>query len=147
MDLVGRKLPAHMGRMLRRFFHPVLEFIEAHQADEQMQEFVLPLHKAFGRLQKATGWIAQQGMADPEEAAAAATDYLRLFGLVAMGYMWARMAKISLTQEASEESEFYSAKVTTARFYMQKLLSQSSSLFANIMSGKQTLMELDAANF
>ena len=92
LDLVGRKLPAHMGRSLRRFFHPVLAFIERHQADPRMGELVLPLAKAVGRLQQATAWLAEQGLRDAEEAGAAASDYLRLFGLVALGYMWGRMA-------------------------------------------------------
>jgi butyryl-CoA dehydrogenase len=62
LDLVARKLPAHTGRYLRSFFHPVQEFIEAHEDEEAMKEFVLPLAKAFGRLQRATGWIAQRGV-------------------------------------------------------------------------------------
>ncbi len=28
LDLVGRKMPAHTGRYLRRFFHPVSEFLD-----------------------------------------------------------------------------------------------------------------------
>ncbi len=78
LDLVGRKMSQHMGRLLRRFFHPVLGFIEKHQASPKMAEFVLPLAKALARLQQVTGWLAEKGMRDPEEAGAAASDYLRL---------------------------------------------------------------------
>ena len=62
---------------------------------ETMQPFIGPLAKSLERLQRATGHIAQRGLNDPTEAAAAATDYLRLFGLTAMGYMWARTVKIA----------------------------------------------------
>ncbi|MFQ5935122.1 MAG: acyl-CoA dehydrogenase C-terminal domain-containing protein [Acidiferrobacterales bacterium] len=147
LDLVGRKLPAHMGRYLRRFFHPVSEFIEAHDGDSAMQEFVVPLAKAFGRLQRATGWIAQQGLRDPEEAGAAATDYLRLFGFVALAYVWARTAEIALEQRDGDNTGFYDAKLRTARFFMQKLLPQTSGLFAAIMAGACPVMEFDAAAF
>ena len=58
LDLVGRKLPSHFGRLLRRFFHPVMEFIEQHQTDKELAEFVLPLAKAFSRLQQVTLHIA-----------------------------------------------------------------------------------------
>ena len=116
LDLVGRKLGAHMGRMLRRFFHPLAEFLEANKSDEAMTEFVKPLAKAFGRLQEGTTWIAQNGMRDPDEAGAAAVDYLQLFALVAYGWMWARMAKVALAKQGGDEAEFYQAKLATGRF-------------------------------
>ena len=95
LDLVGRKLGQHTGRLLRRFFHPVAACLEEAAHDPGLADLALPLAKAFGRLQQATVLIARQGQADPEEAAAAATDYLQLFGYVALGYMWLRMAKLA----------------------------------------------------
>jgi alkylation response protein AidB-like acyl-CoA dehydrogenase len=74
LDLVGRKLPAHMGRYLRRFFHPVADYIEAHREDQALGEFIPPLAKAYGRLQRASAWIAQSGLRDADEAGAAASD-------------------------------------------------------------------------
>lgn len=149
LDLVGRKLPAHMGRSLRRFFHPVLAFIERRQTDTQLSEFVLPLAKAFGRLQQATAWLAEQGLRDPEEAGAAASDYLRLFGLVALGYMWARMAEVASGRlaQGGGEREFYASKLATARFFMARLMPQTGALFSSLMSGKKPLMELADAAF
>ena len=96
LDLVGRKLPAHTGRALRTFFHPVADFIAANKNDPALGKMVVALERAFGALQLATGIIAQKGLADAEEAGAAATDYLRLFGMVALGFMWARSAKVAL---------------------------------------------------
>jgi len=147
LDLVGRKMPQGMGRALRFFFHPVSEYIEEKSADPALMEFVMPLAKAFGRLQKATGHIAQAGLKDPEEAAAAASDYLRLFGLVGLAYVWTRMAEISMANLDGGEKEFYAAKISTARFYMKRLLPQTSALFATIMAGADSLMELDEAAF
>ena len=147
LDLVGRKLPQHMGRLLRRFFHPVAGFLEESQDDPRMVEFVMPLAKAFGRLQQATAWVAQQGLRDPEEAGAAASDYLRLFGLVALAYLWARMAKIALDHDEPGNGAFYRAKLSTARFYMTRLLPQTSSLFSAIMAGAGPVMELPEEAF
>ena len=73
LDLVGRNLLTHMGRYLRRFFHPVQAWIDNNTASPDMQPIVLPLAKAFGRLQLATGHVAQAGMKNPDEAGAAAT--------------------------------------------------------------------------
>ena len=143
LDLVGRKLPRHMGRFLRRFFHPVLAFIEDNQAEAEMAEFVLPLAKAFGRLQQATAWVAQQGLRDPEEAGAAATDYLRLFALTTLAYLWARSAKVVLDRPQDRREAFHQAKLATARFYMARVLPQTSSLFAAINAGAKPIMAVE----
>jgi alkylation response protein AidB-like acyl-CoA dehydrogenase len=150
LDLVGRKLGAHFGRHLRAFFHPVMAFIEQHQADPELAEFVLPLAKAYARLQQVTLHLAQQGLRDPNEAAAASYDYLRLFALVALAYLWARMvevAKAKLAAGADGDASFYEAKVRTARFFVTKMLPESGALFAQIMAGGAPLMEFDDAAF
>jgi butyryl-CoA dehydrogenase len=143
LDLVGRKLPRHMGRALRRFFHPVFAFIEDNQAEPELSEFVLPLAKAFGRLQQATAWVAQQGLRDPEEAGAAASDYLRLFALTALAYIWARTAKVVLDKPKGEREAFHQAKLATARFYMTRILPQTSGLFAAINAGAKPIMAVE----
>ncbi|MCJ8298675.1 MAG: acyl-CoA dehydrogenase C-terminal domain-containing protein, partial [Pseudomonadales bacterium] len=147
LDLIGRKLPYQAGRYLRRFFHPVQEYIEANIEDPEQAEFVQPLAKAFSRLQQATGKLAQVGLSDPEQAAAVASEYLRLFGLVALAFMWCRMTKIAVAKVNDDATGFYAAKLITGRFYMQKILPQSSALFASIMVGGEVLMALDEEQF
>lgn len=146
LDLIGRKMPQKAGRYLRHFFHPIQDYLENQQANTELSEFTGPLSKAFGRLQKASQQIALTGLKNPEAAAAVASDYLRLFGLVALGYMWCKMAEIALLQP-DEESGFYKGKLHTARFFMQKLLPQSSSLFASIMAGESSIMHLEESSF
>jgi butyryl-CoA dehydrogenase len=144
LDLVGRKLPAHMGRYLRRFFHPVRELLEAEAGNPELEEFVGPAAKAFDRLQRATAWLAQEGLKNPDQAGAAATDYLHLFGYTALGYLWARMAKVALAKGATatgEEAAFYRAKLATARFYVQRLLPRTGALFAGVLAGSAAVMD------
>ncbi len=147
LDLVGRKAPAHMGRYLRRFFHPVQQFLEQEAMVPEMEEFVAPVAKAFERLQRATGWLGQESLKNPDQAGAVATEYLHLFGYVAFGYLWARMAKVALAKRGGEESAFYEAKIATARFYMQRILPRTGGLFASIMAGSQAIMEFPDAAF
>ncbi len=97
LDLVGRKLPQDGGRLLTRFLDPVMDFIEANE-DEEMEPFIAPLRNALENLQVATGHIMETGMSNYDEIGAASADYLRLFGLTALGFMWARMAKLSLPE-------------------------------------------------
>ena len=149
LDLVGRKLGAHTGRYLRSFFHPVSEFIEAGAAGSAIPELVEGLQRAFGMLQLATGIVAQKGLKDPEEAAAAANDYLRLLGLVAMGYCFAKSADIAAArvEAGSDDAGFYTAKLATARFFFDRLLPQAAAAFFAIKSGKASTMALDEGLF
>jgi alkylation response protein AidB-like acyl-CoA dehydrogenase len=147
LDLVGRKLPMHTGRALRRFFHPVDAFLRERMGRPELQEFILPLAKAFGRLQQVTALLAQKGLADPEEGAAAASEYLRAFGLVALAYLWARAAEASLAKQDGTEAPFYRGKLATARFFMTRLLPETNALFAAIAAGARPMMELDADSF
>jgi hypothetical protein len=94
-------------------------------------------------LQKATGWIVANGSRDPDEAGAAASEYLRLFALVAMAYMWTRMAEIAIARGSDGNSDFYRAKLATARFYMQRVLPQTRSLFACIVAGGSSIAKFD----
>jgi len=149
LDLVGRKMGQGYGRLLRRFFHPLQKFIEENQADAKLQEFIFPLAKAFAKLQQATAHIAQKGLKDPNEAGAASTDYLRMFALVALGFMWVKMAKAALggLEKGQGNADFYDSKVKTARFFFARMLPETDARFKAVMAGAETLMELEAANF
>ena len=149
LDLVGRKLPANTGRNLRPFFHELSAYLESKQDDPrpEFQPFVTGLAKVFVRLQQVTGWIAEKGMKNPEESAGAATDYLRMLGLVSLAYLWARMADIALEQRQGDEALFYQAKLDTARFYFERLLPQTGALTSAIMSGCASMMNFNPEAF
>lgn len=151
LDLVGRKLPMNMGRLLRRFFHPVQDFIETHQNDPELAAYIFPFAKSFMKLQQATAWVAQQGLKDPNEAGAASTDYLRQFALVAMGYMWVKIviaAKAKLADGSGEQpKEFYESKLKTARFFFEKMLPESDARFKSMMAGAAPMMDIAVGEF
>jgi butyryl-CoA dehydrogenase len=143
LDLVGRKLPQHMGRLLRRFFHPVSEYLQAAMEKPELAEIAMPVFKIFSRLQQITALLAQKGMANPDEAGAAAYDYLRLFGYVTLGYLWTRMAEAALPKVNGDDGDFYKGKVAVARFYVQRVLPVASAHAQAIMAGADTLMALE----
>ena len=152
LDLVGRKLPANMGRNLRPFFHAVSNLLEemAGVEDKALKAYVGGMQQAFGALQLSTATIAQKGMKDPEEAGAAATDYLRLMGLVGIGYCFLKASKIAyakLAEGAGDDEGFYRAKIVTAGFFFDRILPQATAMFLAIKSGKRSLMALDEAAF
>lgn len=147
LDLVGRKMPMHMGRPLRYFFHPVRTFIDKHKDNAELAEFIGPLAKGFERLQKACLTTAGRAMVNPDEAGAAATDFLHLFAHVALAYLWTRAVLVSTEKLNGPEKSFYESKIKTARFYMQKLMPRTSGLYSNIMAGSSSLMNMEDREF
>jgi hypothetical protein len=145
LDLVGRKLPRDDGRAIKAFFAEVMGFAKEQGADEKMKPFIAPLSAALTDLQKATLWLAQNGVKSPDDAAAGSTDYLHLFGLVALGYMWARMARVALDKAA--DGDRFKHKLVTARFFMEKMLPETALRLQRIAAGGATVMELPAEAF
>src|SRR5260370_1216021 len=94
-DLGGRKLPQDGGRALQAFFAEVTAYAKERGADTAMTPYVKPLSQSLGDLQQATMWFLQNALGNPDNAGAGATDYMHLFGLVALGYMWCLIAEAS----------------------------------------------------
>ncbi|MDP4021209.1 acyl-CoA dehydrogenase C-terminal domain-containing protein [Methylobacterium sp. NEAU 140] len=148
MDLVGRKLPKDGGRAMMAFLGEVQTFLKDHGEDADMAAFVKPLGAAVNDLQGATMWFMQNAMAKPDNAGAGATDYMHLLGLVALGYMWARIAKAALARKAAgEEPARWDAKLVTGRFFMDRSLPETGLRLARIKAGADTTMALAAEAF
>jgi acyl-CoA dehydrogenase len=145
MDLVGRKLPKDMGRAVTAFFGEVAGFVKEHQADEGLKGVIGPLAASLGHLQQGTMWFMQNAMAKPDNAGAGATDYMHMFGLVAMGYMWALQVKAAqekLKGGANGATDRMNGKLMTANFFAQKLLPETATRLARISSGADAVMAL-----
>jgi alkylation response protein AidB-like acyl-CoA dehydrogenase len=144
LDLVGRKMAHGYGRVMRRFFHPAQEFIDAHQNDAGLGEMLFPWIKAFGKLQQATVLIAQSSLKDKNEAGAASSDYLRMFGLVVLGWYWLRMAKAAQEKLSSDPAnkDFYQMKIKAANYFIQRVLPEYESRFRMIASGAKNVMDI-----
>ena len=146
LDLVGRKLPKDGGRAMQAFFGEAQGYIKAH-GDDAMKPFVGPLAAALGHLQQATMWLMQNAMAKPDNAGAGAADYLGLFGLCALGYMWCRMAEAAHAKLAAGADERMKAKLVTGRFFMERMLPETATHLARIQAGAASTMELPAEAF
>lgn len=149
MDLVGRKLGKDGGRAVMAFFSEVGGFCQENSADEGMKPYVAPLSQALGHLQQTTMWFMQNAMAKPDNAGAGAYDYMHLFGLVALGYMWARIAKAAQAKKAEGNgvAQRMEAKLVTGRFFMERMLPESAAHLARISSGADVVMSLPAEMF
>jgi acyl-CoA dehydrogenase len=142
LDLVGRKIGKDGGRALMAFLNEVGGFIKEKSADDGMKPLVAPLGVSLGHLQLASMWFMQNAMAKPDNAGAGATDYMHMFGLVALGYMWCRIAEAVLAKSANGAAPGMKSKLVTARFFMERMLPDTATHFARIQSGAGAIMEL-----
>jgi len=149
MDLVGRKLPKDGGRAVRAFFELVGRDIAEAKSAGDPAGVAGALEPAFNDLQAATMWLAQNGMADPDNAGAGAYAYMDLMGLVSLGWMWIKMA--AAAQRALEggagDTSFHDAKLVVARFYAERELPLSGALRRKIEAGAEALMMIPAEAF
>jgi 3-(methylsulfanyl)propanoyl-CoA dehydrogenase len=149
LDLVGRKLPRDGGRALQAFFAEVSAYIKERGGDAAMMPFVTSLGQALGDLQQATMWFLQNALGNPENAGAGATDYMHLFGLVALGYMWCLMAEAAKAKATAGNgvAQRMTEKLATGKFFMERMLPASATHLARIKAGASSTMALPAEAF
>jgi acyl-CoA dehydrogenase len=149
---VGRKLPKDGGRALRAFFGAVSGYIKEHSVDAEMAPFVKPLGRAVDDLQRATTWLMRNALGKPDNAGAGATDYMHLFGLVALGYMWCLIADTARTRAnaaaaGDSKAERMKAKLAIGRFFMERMLPATATHLARLTAGAASTMALPAEAF
>lgn len=133
LDFVGRKMPMQGGRAVRTLLQD-LEAIARSCSDENVRG---QLRHSMGLLTDALTWLTINGMQDREQAGAAATPVLRLFGTVIVGFLLAQNAQVSGDNTRAQVRDFYFAEH----------LSQADALLRVIKAGKQHLMALPADAF
>lgn len=149
LDLVGRKLGANGGRAVMAMFKEIGDFCEENRADENLAFFTKSLKKGLNDLQASTMWFMQNAMAKPDNAGAGSTDYMHMFGLVVLGYMWAKMAKAANESLASGtgDADYFKNKLLTGRFYMEKIMPETALRKIRIEAGADSVMEMAAEAF
>jgi len=149
MDLVGRKLPANMGRAIQALFAQVDKECAVAKDNPGLADLAARVEKACGELKAATMWLVQNAMTKPDNAGAAAYSYMHITGIVALGLMWLRMAGTAAAALAggSEETGFYEAKLTTARYFAERCLPDAGALRRKLEAGSESLMALPPEAF
>ena len=146
LDLLGRKVLGNNGATLKKFGRLVGALVEAEGVNEKMAEFINPLAQLGDQITKFTTEIGFKAFQNPDEAGAAAVDYLRVAGHLVFGYFFARMASVALQQIAAGNTDpFYGAKLQTARFYFAKLFPETATLMRTARAGSKVLMDTDLA--
>jgi hypothetical protein len=148
LDLVGRKLAANGGRAVMGFFGEIDAFVAETAGEEALKPFLDGLAGAKAQLQEATLWLMQNGLTNPDDAGAASTDYMHLFGLTGLAYMWALMAKAALARIAEGATDpFYERKLQVGRHFLDRILPDAGARLAKLKSGSANLMSFPAEAF
>jgi alkylation response protein AidB-like acyl-CoA dehydrogenase len=148
LDLVGRKLAANGGRAVMGFLADVDAWATGHAADPVLKPFAEGLAQAKGELQEATLWLMQNGLANPDNAGAASMDYLHLFALTGLAFAWGQIAEAAQARIAAGDSDPYFAnKLTTGRYFLARVLPETSSRLAKVKAGSELMMALPADAF
>ena len=149
MDLVGRKLPMNGGREIQLFFKILAQEVAEAKQHERLAALAEALEKANAQLQAATMWLMQNAMTNPNNAGAAAYNYMHLMGIVSVGLMWLRMASAAVRMlDAGEgDQKFLEAKLVTARFFAERIMPDAGALRRKIEGGAEAIMALEPEMF
>jgi hypothetical protein len=131
MDLVGRKLPMENGNVVRGFFALVREELSAIKGPTELETLKASVLDALARLERLTEDLLTK-VADPAEAGASATDYLRYFALVSFGWLWIGLAHKAGIGAATPLKQ---RKLALARFFVTRLMPQTAALDMAIRAG------------
>jgi alkylation response protein AidB-like acyl-CoA dehydrogenase len=143
MDLLGRKIPEGSGRLAKRWFEIAAADLKVAANTSGIADIAAPVTVALGALQKSTMGVMSRAQQNPEEIGAAASEYLRMFALVATGWMWTRMAAVAAEQGGARND----VRLATARFYVTRLLPQVHALAAQIDAGAGVVMAVAPGDF
>ncbi|ALE16417.1 Acyl-CoA dehydrogenase [Altererythrobacter epoxidivorans] len=150
MDLCGRKLAQNGGAAIQAFFKLVGEEIASAKSNEKLAPVAERLEKALGEQQAATMWFMQNAMTNPNNLGAGAHHYMHIMGIVTLGYMWLRMAKVAVAKLAdgsAADPAFYEAKLVSAKYYAERYLPDAGALRRKLEAGAEHMMALPEEAF
>ncbi|MCH9690450.1 MAG: acyl-CoA dehydrogenase C-terminal domain-containing protein [Gammaproteobacteria bacterium] len=150
LDLLGRKVLMSQGELLRKFTKVIHKFCQAQSDNTALAPYIDKLQKLNQQWGDLTMQVGAKAMKNPDEVGAASVDYLMYSGYVVQAYLWALAAKVAnekLASGGNEEENFYRAKLTTARFYYERILPRTETHAAALLTGADNLMSLEADHF
>ena len=147
LDLMGRKVFSNRGAFVTIFTEEVREFLATCADLPNMQAWTTTLETELQRLESVTKAVIEAAEKNPAEIGAASVDYLDLFGLVAYGYMWARMVSVAQRKVGSETSGFYASKIKVGNHFLKRILPRTLALEQQVLAGAEVLMDMQEEDF
>tara|TARA_B100001105_G_scaffold18694_1_gene13592 strand:+ start:4735 stop:6537 length:1803 start_codon:yes stop_codon:yes gene_type:complete len=138
MDLVGRKLPMREGAVMADLLADIAGTVsDLASAGEDFDSIRVGLADALAATEEATTWLMVHGLADPNDAMAGASPYLKMFGQLVGGWMVARLALGAHRRIRAGEgdADFLGSKIVAARYYAEQLLPVTRAQLGAVTAG------------
>jgi len=149
IDLLARKIMGSKGELLKVFTSEIKSYCATIRDKKQFNHWSNAIESHVDEWLQITNDIGLSAANNPDELGAASVDYLMYSGYVTVGYFWLKMAVVAQQKidEGTSEVDFYNAKLQTATFYFDRMLTRTRSLVSAINSGSENLMQMDAEHF
>lgn len=149
-DLVGRKILRDGGAMLTAVVEEMSELVsELETGDEALEAIARALANAVEAIQASSQWLLKNYSNDANVAGAVSYHFLMMLGTACGGWQMARAALIARHKldNGAPDSDFYAAKINTARFYAEQSMPRVAAHAASIMQGSATMMAFTSEQF
>lgn len=149
IDLLARKVVGSNGKLLTIFTNEVKEYCKSIRDKSQFNAWSNSIDKHIDEWHQITEDIMHRAAKNPAELGAASVDYLMYSGYIVVGYFWLQMAVVAQQKldDGTGDPEFYKAKLHTAKFYFDRLLTRTRSLVSSMESGADNLMDMEEEQF
>ena len=139
IDLVFRKLINKNGNIIGNYIQLIQKDIEKNKKNSETKLFAEMLNKYLKTLIDFTVWIENCMKSSKDDVSAACNDYLRVLGLVAVGYSWLKVLDVSY-KEIKNNKIFFEDKIETAKFFYDRILPRIDTHYKSGISGSKNIM-------
>lgn len=149
IDLLARKIIGSNGELLKVFATEMKTYCAGLRGQSQFNAWANAIDSHVDEWVQLSTDIAHAAKTNPDEIGAASVDYLMYAGYITVGYFWLQMAVTAQKKldDGTNEIDFYRAKLMTAKFYFDRMLTRTRSLVSAINSGSENLMQMEEALF
>jgi alkylation response protein AidB-like acyl-CoA dehydrogenase len=142
IDLVFRKLIKKNGNIIGNYIQLIKKDIEESKKNNEMKLFAKILDGYLKILIDFTAWIEKSMKNSKDDVSAACNDYLRVLGLVAVGYSWLKILNVSY-KEMKNNKIFFEDKIDTAKFFFHRILPKIDAHYKSGISGSKNIMKFN----
>ncbi len=139
IDLVFRKLVNKNKNIIGNYIQLIKKDIEESKKNNEAKMFAERLNQYLKILVDFTAWIEKSMKNTKDDVSAACNDYLKVLGLVALGYSWLKVLDISY-KEMKNNQKFCQDKIETAKFFFDRVLPRIDAYYKSGISGSKNIM-------
>jgi acyl-CoA dehydrogenase len=142
IDLVFRKIINKNGNIIGNYTQLIEKGIDESAKNNETKLFAENLSQYLKVLIDFTAWIEKRMKNSKNDVSAACNDYLKVLGLVAVGYSWLKVLDISY-REIKNNKNFFEDKIETAKFFFDRILPRIDSYYKSGTAGSKNIMNFN----